>query len=137
MECRLTYSSRPWQCQVLLRRETDEFGNKFPAKEIPFGRLLRDKTQLEEMLRRAQLAILNPSLPSSFFEDFDTKSLKAGDKPPGSIKQLAFSNDVVCIDLQGPDVTDLSFIDLPGTICDLEMRNWSLFGMCRHYFECC
>ena len=115
MECRLTHSDRPWQCQILLRRETDEHGNKIQSKETPFGPLLYDKAELEEMLRRAQLAILNPSLPSSVFEDFDTKSLKAGDKPPGSVKQLAFSNDVVCIDLQAPEVTDLSFIDLPGT----------------------
>lgn len=115
MECRLTYSSNPWQCQVLLRRETDEDGNKIQAKEAPFGPLLFDKSELEEMLRRAQLAILNPSLPPSFFEVFDTKSLEPGQKPPGSARQFAFSNDVVCLDLQGPGVTDLSFIDLPGT----------------------
>ena len=116
MECRLIHSTRPWQCQVLLRRETDENGNKISAKEIPFGPLLHDKSQLEEMLRRAQLAVLNPSLSPSFFEDFDTKSLKPGDKPTGSARQLAFSNDVVCIDLQAPEVTDLSFIDLPGEL---------------------
>ena len=114
MECRLTHSPRPWQCQVLLRRETDQSGAKVAAKEVPFGPLLKDKTKLEEMLRRAQLAILNPSVPPSFFEDFNTKSLKPGERPPGSAKQLAFSNDVVCLDLQGPEVTDLSFIDLPG-----------------------
>lgn len=116
MECRLIHSTRPWQCQVLLRRETDEHGHKISAKETPFGPLLHDKSELEEMLRRAQLAVLNPSLSPSFFEDFDTKSLKPGDKPPGSARQLAFSNDVVCIDLQAPEVTDLSFIDLPGRI---------------------
>ena len=116
MECRLTHSTGPWQCQVLLRREVDVAGNKITAKEVPFGPVIHEKTKLEEMLRRAQLAILNPSLPPSSLEDFDTKSLKPGETPPGSMKQLAFSNDVVCIDLQGPEVTDLSFIDLPGTV---------------------
>ncbi|KAJ3559507.1 hypothetical protein NM688_g311 [Phlebia brevispora] len=119
MECRLIHSNRPWQCQVLLRKETDENGNKIPAKEVPFGPLLHDKTQLEEMLRRAQLAVLNPSVSPSLFENFDTKSLKPGEKPLGSVKQLAFSDDVVCLDLQAPEVTDLSFIDLPGIISNV------------------
>ena len=116
MECRLVHTPHPsvWQCQVLLRLETDANGNKITAKEVPFGPVLYDKSDLEEMLRRAQLAILNPSLSPSFFEDFDTKSLKPGEAPPGSERQLAFSNNVVCLDLSGPDVTDLSFIDLPG-----------------------
>ncbi len=114
MECRLTYHPRPWQCQVLLRKDTDDQGNRIAAREEPFGPLLFDESELEDMLRRAQLAILNPSLPSKFFFDFDTSSLKPGEKPNGSAKQLAFSNNVVCMDLQAPDVTDLSFIDLPG-----------------------
>lgn len=116
MECRLVHTPPPsaWQCQVLLRIETDASGNKVTAKEVPFGPMLYDKSELEEMLRRAQLAVLNPSLPPSFFEDFETMFLKPGEKPLGSERQLAFSNNVVCLDLRGPDVTDLSFIDLPG-----------------------
>lgn len=119
MECRLTHSSGPWQCQVLLRRETDEHGRKIPTKEEKFGPLLHDKSELEEMIRRAQLAILNPSVPKDVFETFDTKSLKQGEKPAESIKQLAFSSNVVCLDLSAPDVTDLSFIDLPGIISNV------------------
>ncbi|KAF7797716.1 hypothetical protein EIP86_008916 [Pleurotus ostreatoroseus] len=121
MECRLVHAPQPsvWQCQVLLRIETDASGNKVTAREVPFGPVLYDKSELEEMLRRAQLAILNPSLSPSFFENFDTKSLKPGETPPGSERQLAFSNNVVCLDLKGPDVTDLSFIDLPGIISNV------------------
>jgi hypothetical protein len=114
MECRLTNSSNPWQCQVLLRRETDANGTKISAKEEPFGPLLFNKEDLEEMLRRAQLAILNPSLPADYFVDFDTSALAPGERPADSERQLSFSDDVVCLDLSSPDVTDLSFIDLPG-----------------------
>lgn len=115
MECRMTYDERgPWQCQVWLRIETDRDGNKMQAREEKFGPLLTNKADLEEMLRRAQLAILNPSLPSDTFVEFDTSSLKPGERPSGSHKQLQFSNNVVCLDLSGPDVIDLSFIDLPG-----------------------
>ena len=113
MECRLAHSDGPWQCQVKLRRN-EETQDGRATREVPFGPLLYDKAELEEMLRRAQLAILNPSLPAGDLVDFETKSLAPREKPPGSARQLAFSNDVVCLDLQGPDVTDLAFIDLPG-----------------------
>ena len=117
MECRLTNSDRPWQCQVLLRREVDEHGRRIhPIQEERFGPVLHDKAELEEMIRRAQLAILNPGVPKEFFETFDTKSLKPGEKPGNSPKQLEFSNNVVCLDLMGPDLPDLSFIDLPGEL---------------------
>ena len=111
MECRLTNSKHPWQCQILLRRETNEDGHRVPAKEERFGPLLHDKSLLEEMIRRAQLAILNPDVPTKFFETFDTTS---GARHPDASKQLAFSSNVVCLDLSRPDLPDLSFIDLPG-----------------------
>lgn len=114
MECRLTNKDQPWSCQVLLRRETDETGQRTSSKEEKFGPLLHDKSELEEMIRRAQLAVLNPGLPATFFETFDTRSLPLGQKPAQSPMQLAFSSSVVCLDLAGPDLPDLSFIDLPG-----------------------
>lgn len=114
MECRLTNSSRPWQCQIFLRIETDELGQKVKTREEPFGPVLHDKAELEEMIRRAQLAILNPGLGNEFFVDFDTALLKSGEKPPGSPRQLDFSSNVVCLEMSGPDLPDLSFIDLPG-----------------------
>lgn len=120
MECRLTHSARPWQCQVLLRRETIAEGTRVPTvREEPFGPVLLDKDELEVMLRRAQLAILNPSLPAEYFLDFDADSLAPGEIPPGSERQLQFSDDVVCLNLSSPDVTDLSFIDLPGIIANV------------------
>lgn len=66
MECRLTNSEEPWRCQILLRREMDETGQRSPTKEENFGPLLRDKSELEEMIRRAQLAVLNPGLSATF-----------------------------------------------------------------------
>ena len=111
MECRLTNSNSPWQCQILLRCETNEDGHRVPAKEERFGPLLYDISQLEEMIRRAQLAILNPEVPTKFFETFEMTS---GARHPDSSKQLAFSSNVVCLDISGPQLPDLSFIDLPG-----------------------
>ncbi|GJE98795.1 dynamin domain-containing protein [Phanerochaete sordida] len=123
MECRLTNSDQPWQCQILLRREVDDDGRRIHGRDVleePFGPVLHDKAELEEMIRRAQLAILNPGVGKEFFETFQTSSLKRGEKPGISPKQLQFSSNVVCLDLLGPDLPDLSFIDLPGIISAVE-----------------
>lgn len=37
-------------------------------------------------------------------------------KPLGSTKQLAFSRNVVVLEITGPNVTDLTLVDLPGII---------------------
>ena len=115
MECRLTYTPHtPWRCQVKLRIDFDnETGQRLlEVEEKPFGSLLEDPLELEDILRRAQMAILNPSVEPTAFVDLDLSSV--GSEPPcGSRKQLQFSRNVVCLDLSGPDVTDLSFIDLP------------------------
>lgn len=66
------------------------------------------------MLRRAQLAILNPTLPSEFFLNVDIEKWESGQLPFGSKRQLQFSSNVVCIDIFSRAVTNLSFIDLPG-----------------------
>ena len=137
MECRLQNSPEPWKCQVLLRFEKDENGQpNQDVHEIKFGPVLTDKSQLEEMLRRAQLAVLNPSVPYSSFVNLDTSKLTPGEPPIlGTQKSLQFSSNVVAFDLyvkhfvyingnqglcslpshsSGPDTADLSFIDLPG-----------------------
>ncbi|KAG9045356.1 hypothetical protein FS837_006454 [Tulasnella sp. UAMH 9824] len=121
MECRLTQApGEPWKCQVSLRIEySDETGKRLPeTREKKFGPLITDPTLLEDTLRRAQLAILNPSVDHGKFVDFDVSRIGT-DPPLGSPKQLQFSKNVVCLDLSGPEVTDLSFIDLPGIISNV------------------
>lgn len=116
MECRLV--KRPgvsWHCQVFLRIETDRYSRQVrDIKETPFGGIIRSTQALEVMLRRAQLAILNPSVNPRRFVKFDVSTLSDGIPPLGSEEQMAFSANVVCVTVWGPDVPDLSFIDLPG-----------------------
>ncbi|KAF8503172.1 P-loop containing nucleoside triphosphate hydrolase protein [Gautieria morchelliformis] len=120
MECRLTNSTSPWKCQVLLRFEKDETGQPISeVREVKFGPLLTDKSKLEEMLRCAQLVILNPSVPHTSFVDFDTSAIVPGEPLLGDKKSLQFSSNVVPLDLSGPDSADLSFIDLPGIISNV------------------
>ena len=103
MECRLQNSAGPWKCQVFLRFEKDELGQRIlDVREVKFGPLLTDKSKLEEMLRRAQLAILNPSVPHTSFVELDTTTIVPGEPMFGDKKSLQFSSNVVALDLYGP-----------------------------------
>ncbi|KAL5513678.1 hypothetical protein ACEPAH_4077 [Sanghuangporus vaninii] len=120
MECRMSYSPESFRCQISLRLEVDELGNPVKnVREVKFGPLLTDKSTLEEMLRRAQLAILNPSVPKEFFVNLDLDNVQPGQPPFGMTRQLQFSPNVICVDISSPVVTDLTFIDLPGIISNV------------------
>jgi hypothetical protein len=43
----------------------------------------------------------------------------------GSTQQLSFSENVVCLDICGPDVPNLSFIDLPGNCLELFRQSYA------------
>lgn len=109
MECRLSHSPNAWQCQVSIRWEFKEDGcREDEVREVPFGPVITSKTNLELVLRQAQAAVLNPQRAPS-------KWLKT--QPDGLTGpwKRTFSNNTVCVDLQGPELTDLAFVDLPGT----------------------
>ena len=82
---------------------------------VPFGAPITDPNEVEAALRRAQLAILNPSVPSANFVNYTLVSPEEA-LPLKSKKKLAFSKNVVCLSIQGPNVTDLTLLDLPGII---------------------
>jgi len=107
MECRLSYCDNGWKCIVCLRFITDPNGQ--PLDQVHnelFGPAIFNKAEVEERIRRAQRAILNPSTPHSEFldnEDVDPEE-----------HQLSFSTNCVSLQISGRDVADLSFCDLPG-----------------------
>lgn len=78
-----------------------------------------DPSLVEKTLRKAQLAILNPTIADlSKFQDLSDKQLleiQKGGAMPGSagVKPLSFSTNIIVIDISGPNVTDLTFYDLP------------------------
>jgi hypothetical protein len=103
----LSFSSDPWKCDVSLRFLTDANGqNLGQIKTVPFGETIFDKKKVEERIRRAQRAILNPKTTSAQF-------LQGEDKDPAD-RQLTFSTNCVSLKISGNDVADLSFCDLPG-----------------------
>ncbi|KAF8311941.1 hypothetical protein DL93DRAFT_2060395, partial [Clavulina sp. PMI_390] len=128
MECRLQQrSGSSWHCQVYLRLESDQDGNKLrEVQETAFGPVLDSKIELEKMLRRAQLAILNPSVGMNHFVDLDVDDAENVDMPIDLSGQVAFSSNVVCVTVWGPDIPDLSFIDLPAGIIQNEVEPGSM-----------
>ncbi|EKM81299.1 hypothetical protein AGABI1DRAFT_56763 [Agaricus bisporus var. burnettii JB137-S8] len=111
-ECRLSYSRLPWKCIVHLRFTTDANGTPLgQSRNEIFGSTIYEKSEVEERIRRAQRAILNPGKAAKvFLEDKDGLSGEA---------ELSFSNNCVSLQISGPDVADLSFCDLPGLIASV------------------
>ena len=83
------------------------------AENISFGPVIEDKKLVEERIRRAQRAILCPSKsPNTFLTGLDEDS----------DYELTFSKNCVSLEISGPELTDLSFCDLPGTHFSLSTR---------------
>lgn len=90
-----------------LRFTTDEHGKGLgQARNEQFGGIIYDKSDVEERIRRAQRAILNPSTPSRQF-------LGGADEDP-TLREVMFSSNCISLQIKGSDVADLSFCDLPG-----------------------
>jgi GTPase SAR1 family protein len=108
-ECRLSHSEDAWKCVVSLRFITDANGQVLgQVRNELFGPTIFKKAQVEERIRRAQRAILNPSTTYRQF-------LEGEDRDPEQ-HQLTFSTNCVSLQISGKDVADLSFCDLPGLI---------------------
>lgn len=103
-ECRLSRSDSIWKCAISLRFTSNSQGQ---VRNVDFGPVIYDKGQVEERIRRAQRAILNPSKPPQQF-------LVGSEEIQDS--ELSFSSSCVSLQISGPDVADLSFCDLPGLI---------------------
>ncbi|KAI3605474.1 hypothetical protein WG66_005886 [Moniliophthora roreri] len=107
-EIRLKHSNEPWECRVSLRFISDSSGQKLGQALVePFGDVIRDKREVEDRIRRAQRAILNPNIDHlRFLTEDDINNTKTD----------TFSANCIALEIAGPDVADLSFVDLPGLI---------------------
>ncbi|KZO95027.1 hypothetical protein CALVIDRAFT_187292 [Calocera viscosa TUFC12733] len=113
-EIRLRSSNAAWTCLISLRWEYDQIGQKLrDVRTVPFGDRFTDPSQVEIMLRRAQLAILNPKTEQHLFLSADLANFE-------NTGELGFSRNVICIEVTGPGLTDLTFVDLPGIISSVQ-----------------
>jgi len=84
------------------------------VKNVPFGSPITDKAEVEDRIRRAQRAILNPNVnPEEFLYDSELDDEKHAEA------ELSFSQNSVSLEISGKDVADLSFVDLPGLIASV------------------
>jgi hypothetical protein len=97
MEVRLCEDEGPWTCKVSLRRQLEP-----PVHFVT----TQDKSEVERILSRAQLAILNPDVDVEQFRD---------DACDITTAELAFSEDTVLVEITGVSMS-ITFIDLPGII---------------------
>ncbi|KAF8600340.1 P-loop containing nucleoside triphosphate hydrolase protein [Ceratobasidium sp. AG-I] len=113
-ECRLSYSSKPWECRIFLRFLKDRTGADInPVRNVPFGPVMYSQVDIEGRLRRAQLAILSPDIDPSVFISSEQVH------PTASSVGAAFSENYISVEISGPEITNLSFCDLPGMIANV------------------
>lgn len=130
-----TTEDAAWSCQISLRFMFDAAGKSLKEPQIvAFGERFCDPLDVERALKRAQDAILQvPYSPTWDVTHYLQDDYVLSPKPAG------FSRNVVRLDVSGPDLVDVTFIDLPGIIqnsdkvhlwCDaLTGRNGSIRSM--------
>lgn len=131
MEINLSESEagQSWTCRVYLSRKYIYDGSRKigkPKKSHPLGPwvsidpedeffiTITNKDQIEEVIRWAQLAILNPGRPTAHYipgQNSETNPLDC---------EVKFSPNIVRLDISAPGFPSLSFYDLPGVINQVE-----------------
>lgn len=106
-----------WACSISIR-EPFFLGNN--GRFAPRGEIIvthfatvTDKDELEPMLRKAQLAVLNPRNNPQTYVTMDLNSTPMS-------RQVGFSPNIVSLEIQSPHLPELSFYDLPGSINVIE-----------------
>ncbi|CAK5274279.1 unnamed protein product [Mycena citricolor] len=112
-EIRLSHADDSiWGCIVELRVITDKNGQPLgQARNERFGEPITDRADVEDRIRRAQRAILNPSKPA--------RSFLSDDEDENEPSELSFSTNYISLQITGPDISDLAFVDLPGLIASV------------------
>ncbi|KAH7161622.1 P-loop containing nucleoside triphosphate hydrolase protein [Dactylonectria macrodidyma] len=124
-----------WSCRVWLRKEysyqppnqgsidetdvTDQDPfypwRKLPVTAVHEFKTMHDKNEIEDVLRWAQIAILNDDkshklfIPGSGSIAQNTPIARAADEVTAK-----FSPNIVALEIKGPELPDLSFYDMPG-----------------------
>src|SRR5437660_499063 len=111
MEIRLIQSPEDWSCQISLRKEYDANEKKLiRPEETKFGDIIIDPDEVESAARRAQKALLNPEHSPEKYIDWDFEGLSY--ERDATMNALKFTKNVVCLEIKGPKIPNLSLIDL-------------------------
>ena len=105
-------SSSSWNCTIKLQRK-ERMGQEDALHTAVFA-TTQDPAGVEELVRKAQKALLNPSTDASQF-------LSAPNRSDTSADELLFSQDTVIIEILGAEL-NLSLVDLPGIIKSVQSQ---------------
>ncbi|KAI5900443.1 uncharacterized protein SCHCODRAFT_02607907 [Schizophyllum commune H4-8] len=141
MECIMKKTSGPWSCKITIRevvasrayeateepapRESVASNVEYTAQpwSVNFGPGITRKEDVDIWLRRAQAAVLSPHRSPEYFHNLSADQLKEPDP-----KRLAFTRNTVVVNLEDSDLTNMSFVDLPGLISNAEQHFIDLVG---------
>ncbi|KAF9444432.1 hypothetical protein P691DRAFT_763392 [Macrolepiota fuliginosa MF-IS2] len=115
MECTMTSLGTSWTCTISLRYEggiEDARGGSRPQRFGPAD--ITNKRDVELWLRRAQAAVLSTDTDKAQWETKSADEIKQAIRAGAGMRM--FTEDTIVVDIQDKDVTDLSFVDLPGLI---------------------
>lgn len=104
----MSSTATSWMCTISLRSE----GNLGAATQR-FGPVITNKRDVELWLRRAQGAILSTEVNKLQWESKSAAEIKQAIQDKIGMRE--FTEDTIVVDIQDQGVTDLSFVDLPGT----------------------
>lgn len=82
-----------------------------PSPEITRFGTVRNKNDLEDIIRAAQVATLNPTVDPKTYMGFKVAA--------GPIA-IEFSPNLICLEISGPGLPNLTFYDLPGVIAQTQ-----------------
>lgn len=105
----MSSDAESWSCTIEIRNEPDS------PDSLPISRKFTDietKSDMELAIRRAQAAVLSPHKESTEFLRMSADQIRDQSVTDGKCEK--FSKNVVQINVNDPEATDLSFVDLPG-----------------------
>lgn len=102
----MSTSPTPWRAVVSIRRIVDRDGRRLDQPSlVPFGPPIDNRVDVEMRIRQAQQALLDPDADMEMFL-----------QPRGASRAspLRFTRNSIVVEIKGPGVDDLAFVDLPG-----------------------
>ncbi|KAI1131131.1 dynamin family protein [Nemania abortiva] len=148
-----------WSCTVALQldynfepkgkiRKSDVTAtNPFPPwvkrshRDIKIFKTIFDPGEIEEVLRWAQVAILNPGNNHELYIPGEGTIAKGKDLPEAARTAAAqFSPNIISLEIKGPELPGLSFYDLPGVFLSPDQEEDEYIvkvvrNLTRHYIQ--
>ncbi|TGJ88558.1 hypothetical protein E0Z10_g165 [Xylaria hypoxylon] len=148
-----------WSCTVALQLDYDfepkgkikksdvTATNQFPPwvkkshRDIKIFKTIFDPSEIEQVLRWAQVAILNPSNDHELYIPGDGAVAKGKDLAEATRSAAAqFSPNIISLEIKGPELPGLSFYDLPGVFLSPDQEEDEYIvkvvrNLTRHYIK--